>query len=58
MSKTIDTTGYEFSHGRKPRGYGFWGFARVGHPGEEFWTTGTYTEAKRALPAGDWQVLP
>ncbi len=47
----VDTVGYEFAHGQRPRGEGRWGF----HPNnrvdslspEVFWFTGLYGVAKR-----------
>jgi hypothetical protein len=57
MSKTISTRTYLASHGRTPRGYGQWMFELRGC-GEIFTATGTYTQAKAALPAGNWVVLP
>lgn len=58
----VDTTEYEFSHGKLPRGYGSWGFApfneTMDDPNTWEWRTGTYTEAKRQLPRGEWKVLP
>lgn len=47
---TFDTTEYRFSHSA-PRGFGRWAFCAVNERGEEgpmFWTSGTYTEAKKA----------
>jgi hypothetical protein len=62
MAKTFDTTEYEFSHGKRPRGYGSWGFQRLDGdpnvPADEYWRLGTYTEAKRNAPEGRWKVLP
>ena len=55
MTPRVDTTQFEFSHGRKPRGRGLWMFElQSGHrdngPREQ-WTPCrpalTYTEAKR-----------
>lgn len=46
----IITTQYEFSHGRKPRGRGFWAFAPVRNPeaGNIIWTGQmTYADAKK-----------
>lgn len=66
-AKTFDTTQFEFAHGRKPRGHGRWAFAaradvRAANGTGEMpegiqWATGTFTEAKRQMPAGDWIVL-
>lgn len=55
MPKTITTREFEASHGRKPRGYGNWGFRNAA--GDVQWITGTYTAAKAQLPAGTWTVL-
>lgn len=47
MTHSVDTTKYEMSHGRKPRGWGLWWFGDW----NEDWTfqyTGSYTEAKKA----------
>lgn len=65
--KNFRTAYFENAHGRKPRGFGAWPFIRyedniaasaVGDFDRAIvWKTGTYTEAKRALPAGDWIVL-
>lgn len=41
----VETSEYEFSHGRTPRGKGQWAFSFDGIAGI-FWTHGTYTEAK------------
>ena len=35
---------YRWSHGKSPRGYGYWAFGFEGH---EFWAKGTLTEAKK-----------
>jgi hypothetical protein len=60
-AKTFTTSKYEFSHGSKPCGRGGWIFAPQCHEnGQAKWVSanGTYTEAKRQLPAGQWVVLP
>lgn len=61
-AKHVDTTEYEFSHGHTPRGHGSWGFAPFNEtqddPNTWLWVSGTYTEAKRQLPTGEWKVLP
>lgn len=47
MKHSVDTTKYERSHGKKPRGRGLWWFGDW----NENWTVqceGTYTEAKKA----------
>lgn len=40
----VSTRNYEWAHGRKPRGYGFWCFTI---DGTDFFWTGTYTETKK-----------
>jgi hypothetical protein len=59
---TVSTRLYQSAHGRNPRGYGMWMFDRRHADGttadQPVTRTGTYTEAKRALPAGSWVVLP
>lgn len=49
----IETSAYEASHGRKPRGIGYWAFAKKrSAAGEDiFWVQNTYAEAKRAARA-------
>ena len=46
MSIEISTTNYEFSHGKKPRGYGKWAFFFDGGDVPLFFT-GKFSEAKR-----------
>ena len=48
MHIRVNTRDFENSHGRKPRGEGYWGFTLSDGPGEpqEFWTTANYGEAK------------
>ncbi len=41
---TVNTSEYEFSHGRKPRGFGLWVF-QVGE--EMVWLRGAYTATKK-----------
>ena len=62
-AKTVSTRLYRQSHGRDPRGYGLWMFELRNVPGAPptdhiVTRTGTYTDAKKALPAGSWIVLP
>jgi hypothetical protein len=45
MPIEFSTREYEWTHGHKPRGRGYWWFFFEGH---EFSAWGTYTEAKRA----------
>lgn len=51
MPVTISTSAYEFSHGRRPRGYGSWAFADRPDvdPLDEaiVWVVGTYRDASR-----------
>ena len=51
MAITVNTNQYQFSHGRKPRGYGGWFFYRsnTGNWIEDtlVWGTGTYSEMKK-----------
>lgn len=66
MTTEVSTTQYEFSHGKKPRGAGYWGF-QIGHDrgAQQVWLSGTYSEAKRLalkvgrrLGASTVEVLP
>lgn len=56
--RRFDTSAYRRSHGREPRGYGMWIFLnlRTGELVES--TPATYTQARAALPAGLWRVMP
>lgn len=64
----INTTEYEWAHGRKPRGRGSWAFAPYRDRDElrrAFWDNGLYADAKRkakahfaALGVDDLKVLP
>lgn len=49
----IETTDYEATYGRRPRGMGLWAFGIQRRPGEwtEVYHTGTYTEAARHAKA-------
>lgn len=55
MKIDFDTTNYEFTHGRKPKGWGMWAFEyRDGlRWSEPVWVTGsmTYAEAKKHFKA-------
>ena len=48
----MDTTQFEFSHGKKPRGWGHWGFDVTASDGkgglltETVWASGTLSQAK------------
>jgi hypothetical protein len=46
----VNTNEYEFSHGRKPRGFGSWAFEVKG---DVYWckSSQTYTDAKREAMA-------
>lgn len=69
MAREYDTTEYENSHGRKPRGIGSWAFVPADYiwhgemPADAIaWAWGTYGDAKRevakAYPAiTRWTVL-
>ena len=43
----VSTTQYEFSHGKKPRGFGTWGFFFDGKrdADQAFWFSGSYGNA-------------
>ena len=60
MKTRFDTTQYQFSHGRKPRGRGRWAF---GVNGAAIWKRGLLSEAKKSVAAefpqaGKVEVLP
>lgn len=46
----VETSTYEFSHGRKPKGYGLWlfGLTFSGPSVQTFSHTGNYGDAKKA----------
>lgn len=50
MSIQVSTSEYEFSHGKKPRGYGQWAFF-FDNDKEPFWATGKYGDAKKMAVA-------
>jgi hypothetical protein len=50
MTVDVSTTNYEFAHGKKPRGYGYWAFYFGSDPEPHFYT-GSYGEAKKAAVA-------
>lgn len=67
----FDTEGFEFSHGKKPRGVGSYAFVPSDYiwPGGTMpedaiaWAWGTYTDAKREVArkypkVTSWTVLP
>jgi len=51
MRVNVSTSKYEWAHGRKPRGVGYWAFFFGGKKFETFWHFGSYTEAKVAAVA-------
>ena len=53
MTVEFNTTDFQFSHGRAPRGIGGWAFSFVRNPqmDEIFWVNGTYGEAKEVARA-------
>jgi hypothetical protein len=65
---TFDTSHFEASHLRRPRGDGSWAFATSADvaamlAGDDLpegieWRTGMYSAVKRTLPPGHWIVLP
>lgn len=60
MKTNINTNSYQFSHGKKPSGYGFW-FFEV--DGETFSFTGKYSDLAKKLrkqygPNVEIKVLP
>jgi len=64
MSVEVNTTEYEFSHGKKPRGFGCWAF-QIGRDPEPYWSHGNYGQAvkdarKMAVAKKEWlvKVLP
>lgn len=57
MTRTIATETYQFSHGHRPRGEGFWVFQDTA-TGEQVTIEAMYSAAVRQLPAGDWKVMP
>jgi hypothetical protein len=54
---TLDTREYKSSHGKAPRGHGYWGFRRPGCQAIT-WITGTLTECRAELGGGRWVVCP
>ena len=46
---------YMRSHGKQPKGRGYWGFTFEGY---EFWACGTLTEAKKACKAEIKRLAP
>ena len=50
----FDTSEFEFSHGRKPRGRGAWAFwfqPNTDNVMDAWWANGTYAEARKAAKA-------
>lgn len=60
MRINFNTTQYEFSHGRKPRGYGGWAFVVTEGSPEPVWAPGsmTFADAKRWVTAHVRSVAP
>lgn len=56
MAIEINTSEYEFSHGKKPRGTGQWGFFfdQDRDVSQCFWANGSFADAKRMAIA--WAV--
>lgn len=50
MTTRVETRAYEFSHGRKPRGYGDWAFFFENDATPRFFH-GSYSEAKKQAVA-------
>ena len=50
MSVEFNTREYEFSHGKSPRGYGYWAFF-FDNEKEPQWFTGKYSEVKKLARA-------
>jgi hypothetical protein len=46
----FSTTQYQFSHGKQPRGYGYWGFFFDGESEPQFYT-GKFSDAKKTARA-------
>jgi hypothetical protein len=46
MSIEVNTTQYQFSHGKSPRGYGQWAFFFDGES-EPQWYNGKFSDAKK-----------
>jgi len=49
MTITVSTTSYKWSHGKEPRGFGYWAFymGKETTDSEPVWFTGKYAEAKK-----------
>jgi len=71
MTPIYNTTEYQFSHGKKPRGIATWAFIPNDYcwPGDDMpadaiaWEWGSYSDAKRKVAAKwpavtVWRVLP
>jgi len=48
MKVEFRTHEYEWSHGKQPRGYGYWAFSFPGTQADFFWFQGSYSDAKKA----------
>lgn len=46
MTITFTDRTYQIVHGKRPRGYGYWGFEFLQN-GEQFWHTGSYSDCKK-----------
>ena len=51
MKPEVNTRVFEFSHGKKPRGEGYWAFNTQDRLEGAFWFNGSYSEAKKAAQA-------
>lgn len=57
-AKRVYTDDYRASHGRNPRGYGFWIFRNRDTGALTEVPNSTYGDAKRKLTRGEWDVCP
>ncbi len=58
MKIEVSTTNYEFSHGKKPRGFGTWAFESFCNDGiVTVWHRGAFADAKR-LAIADAKCAP
>ena len=56
MKTQINTSKYQYNHGKAPRGYGYWAF--LDKSGDVvMWHTGTYSEAKKAAEQSNHSYL-
>ena len=61
MTTQFSTAEFEFSHGKKPRGFGSWAFFFGDSDAAHFAPTSSFADAKRwaakeAKAAGHWRV--